>query len=136
MPEQQILSLQDWAEVVDKVPACKLYHCGLYKKEWLAHYGVQSEDQLWKKFNGFATNSAITALAPQSSDEIKRVEAKIDSYLKTNLPKLWFAKTDEEFNQVKEQMRADIKKMPDYDKEVAFGKDSIAKIKELIKPYN
>ncbi|CAK4830274.1 unnamed protein product [Aphanomyces euteiches] len=106
------------------------------KKEWLEHYGVKSEDELWKKFGGYAANTAANALAPQQTDDIKRVDAKVDTYLKTNLPKVWFAKTDDEFNAVKTKMREDIKKISDYDKLVEFAKSSIAKTKELVQPYN
>ena len=104
-------------------------------KDWLGHYGVKSEDSLWHKYGGFAANTAFGALLPTASNDIKRVDAKIDSYLRTNIPKLWMAKDDAEFNSVKATIREGIKKMPDYDLLVKFAKKGILDAKTRVQAF-
>ncbi len=105
------------------------------KKDWLAHYGADSENNLWVKYGAFAGNTGFAALAPALTDDLKRVDAKVDTYLRSALMKLWMSKTDEEFKTQKEKIQADVNKIADYSKLVEFAKKAVEDTNAEIAKY-
>jgi hypothetical protein len=106
------------------------------KKDWLNHYGAGSEDELWRKYNGYAANTAFSALFPQPDEDTKRLDAKITTYLTTNMPRVWMAKTDAEFEASRTKIKEDIKKMDGYNQYVETTRKAIEDTKALMKDYN
>jgi len=99
------------------------------QKEWLENYGVQSTNDLWHKFGGYADNSAYNMLQQPQSEDFKRTDAKIVTYLQTAIPKLIMAKTDEAFAKVKADIIKNVTAIDGYQAYMDEGKNIIAAAK-------
>lgn len=99
------------------------------QKEYLENYGVQSTNDLWHKFGGYADNSTYNMLQPSQSDNFKRTDAKIVTYLQTAIPKLIMAKTDDGFAAVKAEIIKYVTSIEGYKAYMDEGKNIIATAK-------
>jgi len=66
---------------------------------------------------------------------LKRVDAKVDTYLRAQLMKLWMTKTDAEFDAQKAKIRADVNKMDGFNKLVEFTKKAVEDTSKEIAKY-
>jgi putative aldouronate transport system substrate-binding protein len=81
-------------------------------KDYVAHYGVSTKGEVVgltaKRFMSEELASKFTTQAP---DDIKLVTEQLKAYYVKELPKFVLAESDEEFNQMREELRATLKDM-------------------------
>jgi ABC-type sugar transport system, periplasmic component len=105
------------------------------KKDWLAHYGVATSDELYNKNPGFySQNRAFSALMPQPDADVKRIGAKIETYMQSVIPKMIVAKSDEEFSKLKSAALEEMKKM-EVEKVTDYVKKGIDTTNKLLDEY-
>jgi putative aldouronate transport system substrate-binding protein len=76
-------------------------------QDYCNHYGVAYPGGAIEHLQHFAQDSTIPSLLPVPTQEIKRLDDRIMTFLKTNLLKLVYTNSDEEF----ETMRAELKEL-------------------------
>lgn len=105
------------------------------KQSWLSMYNETSESDLWKNHNGKAGNSAFQNLFPTPSSDISRIDAKVNEYMVTALPKLVMCESDEAFAAQKAQMIQDIQAIDGFDQLLDWSKTSLETTAEAAKKY-
>jgi hypothetical protein len=104
-------------------------------KDWLTMYNETDESDLWKDHNGKANDTTFTNLFPAPSSDIARIDAKVNEYIVTALPKLIMCKSDDEFAAQKAQMIKDIQAIDGYDQLQEWCKTSLESTAEAVKQY-
>ncbi|MCL6458378.1 MAG: extracellular solute-binding protein [Gorillibacterium sp.] len=115
-----------------------LKNMSILDKDYIAHYNVSYPGELVEKLvksgdikkNG-TDYTKFAALPIVSPDEIKRIDGKVDEYIKRIVPKLILAKTDEEFKQIQESAVKELLGM-DLQKSVDYWTDAYKKNKEIV----
>ncbi|OBZ18027.1 hypothetical protein A8L34_00075 [Bacillus sp. FJAT-27264] len=116
----------------------RLNNMSAIDKEYSAHYKVSYPGKVIEKMvergeikkNGtdYTKFAALPIITP---DDIKRIDGKVDEYIKRMVPKLILAKDEAEFKQLQEAM---VKEMKDMDllKSVGYWKEAYRKNKETV----
>ena len=83
-----------------------------FQKEYLGLLGYQTEgEQLDARVNQTFHNGALTSFVPMADEEVQRVGASIANYLHTALAQLWLAESDEQYEGIKAEIIAELKKL-------------------------
>jgi len=80
----------------------------------LRHYGVESTNDVLPKGYTIGTNKlsvAATMMPTTIPDDIKQIDTQVGTYINNLLPKMFQAKSDDEYGQMKTQAINDIKAM-------------------------
>ncbi|WP_042159653.1 extracellular solute-binding protein [Paenibacillus gorillae] len=109
------------------------------EKDYSKHYNISYPGELIEKLveqgeikkNG-TDYTQFAALPIVTPDNIKRIDGKIDEYIKRMVPKLILAKDDAEFNQIQTGMMKELTGM-DLQKSVDYWTDAYKKNKEVVR---
>lgn len=105
-------------------------------KELCEMYGAQVPSEIVPKGSEIIDDKTVAAFAlmAETPDEIKRIDDKVLNHLVSNLPKLIFAESDDEFEQIKEKIVKEVKDM-DYETSYNFYYNEYKRAFEQSKSY-